>query len=63
MSSSEIKRSYIPEKYGDAIIPATAEQLLANGGKFATEREVDLNGGSYPTIEQFNSIEDIITRK
>jgi len=63
MSIQETKRTYIPEKYGDAIIPATKTQLEANGGKFATEREFDLNGGMYPTIEKSNLPEDIVVRK
>lgn len=42
----------IPERYGDAHIPATKEQLEANGGKFATPAEVEANGGKYPTIKR-----------
>lgn len=64
-----------PERYGHAFIPATREQLLANGGKFATEQEVEANGGKYPTINgrssidspankgNINSSENIIPRK
>ena len=48
---------YKPERQGPPpIIPATTEQLKRNGGKFATEAEVDANGGRYPTKEG-NSIE------
>lgn len=48
----------IPERYGDAHIPATKEQLEANGGKFATMAEFEANGGKYPTIKQEATLDD-----
>lgn len=60
----------IPERYGHAYIPATEEQLKANGGKHLTEEQWLSNGGKYPTkdektinTEKSKSLGDIIPRK